>query len=59
VDSKNLLSAAIVAAQHQGILDAVIAADVELAGTRTREHILTSRDRLLGSLASSPAADVD
>jgi DNA-binding GntR family transcriptional regulator len=54
VDSKNLLSAAIVAAQHQGILDAVIAADVELAGTRTREHILTSRDRLLASLTEHP-----
>lgn len=47
VDSHRLLTAADVAAQHQGILDAVIATDPELAGTRTREHILTSRDRLL------------
>jgi hypothetical protein len=31
------------------------ATDVELAGTRTREHILTSRDRLLDSLAAEPA----
>jgi DNA-binding GntR family transcriptional regulator len=53
VDSRRLLSATIVAAQHQGILDAVIAADVELAGTRTREHILTSRDRLLSSLTNA------
>jgi len=47
VDSNRLLTAADVAAQHQGILDAVAAADAELAGTRTREHILTSRNRLL------------
>lgn len=47
VDSNSLLTAADVAAQHQGILDAVIEADPELAGTRTREHILISRDRLL------------
>lgn len=47
VDSNRLLSAADVVAQHQGILDAVLAADPELAGTRTREHIMTSRDSLL------------
>src|SRR5690554_4179837 len=47
VDSNRLLTAADVAVQHQGILDAVIEADPELAGSRTREHILTSRNRLL------------
>lgn len=47
VDSHRLLTAVDVAAQHQGILDAVLEADPELAGTRTSEHIMTSRDRLL------------
>jgi len=54
VDSNRLLTAADVAAQHQGILNAVIAADVELAANRTREHILTSRDRLLGHIHKHP-----
>lgn len=54
VDSNRLLTAAQVAAQHQGILDAVIAADAELVANRTREHILTSRDRLLGHLHRHP-----
>lgn len=54
VDSNRLLTAAQVAAQHQGILDAVIAADSELVVNRTREHILTSRDRLLGHLHRYP-----
>lgn len=47
VDFYQLMSGADVAAQHQGILDAVLAGDVDGAGDRTREHILMSRDRLL------------
>lgn len=47
VDFHQLMSAADVAAQHQGILDAVLAGDVDGAGDRTREHIRMSRDRLL------------
>ena len=58
VDSNRLLTAADVAAQHQGILDAVLEADSELAGRRTREHILTSRDRLLSyKYGRNPAVD--
>jgi DNA-binding GntR family transcriptional regulator len=56
VDSKRLLTASNVAVQHQGILDAVAGGEPELAGTRTREHILTSRDRLLGHIHGAPGA---
>lgn len=57
VDSNRLLTAAQVAAQHQGILDAVIAADAELVALRTREHILTSRDKLLGHIHQHPRSE--
>jgi len=47
VQAGHLIDARDVAAQHQGILDAVTAGDRSLAVTRTREHILASRDVLL------------
>lgn len=47
-----LLDARAVADQHQSILDAVTAGDVELAIERTRDHIHTSRDRLLARVDS-------
>lgn len=47
VQSHRLLNATEVAEQHQGILDAVTAGDVDLAGRLTREHIEGARDRLL------------
>jgi hypothetical protein len=34
----------------------VIGGEPELAGSRTREHILTSRDRLLGHSQGAPSA---
>ena len=43
----HLIEAKDVAAQHQAILDAVIAGDRKLAVTRTRDHIHASRDVLL------------
>jgi len=36
-----------IAAQHERVLDAVVAGDPELAARLVREHIETSRDRLL------------
>jgi DNA-binding GntR family transcriptional regulator len=47
VQAGHLIDARDVAAQHQGILDAVTAGDRSLAVERTREHILASRDVLL------------
>ena len=47
VQAHRLLALDDVVAQHQGILDAVAAADPELAGTLTRAHIEGARDRLL------------
>lgn len=47
VQAHHLITAAEVAAQHQGILDAVTAGDAERAATLTRDHITGSRDRLL------------
>lgn len=47
VQAHHLITAAEVAAQHQGILDAVTAGDAERAGVLTRDHITGSRDRLL------------
>ena len=47
VQANQLRTAADVAKQHQGILDAVTAGDAELAERLTREHINESRDRLL------------
>jgi DNA-binding GntR family transcriptional regulator len=47
VQSHRLLKAYEVASQHQGILDAIAAGDVDEAGRLTREHIEGARDRLL------------
>jgi DNA-binding GntR family transcriptional regulator len=47
VQAAQLLTAAEVAAQHQGILDAVTAGDHEAAAHLIRDHIAFSRDILL------------
>ena len=47
VQAAQLLTAAEVAAQHQGILDAITAGDRETAARLTRQHIAFSRDALL------------
>ncbi len=47
VQAAHLLTATEVGAQHQGILDAITAGDAAAASRLTREHIATSRDRLL------------
>ena len=47
VQAAHLLTASEVGAQHQGILDAIIAGDAQTASRLTREHIAGSRDRLL------------
>jgi DNA-binding GntR family transcriptional regulator len=47
VQAGHLMDARDVARQHQGILDAVIISDRDLAISRTREHILAARDVLL------------
>ena len=47
VQAAHLLTASEVGAQHQGILDAIIAGDAQTAARLTREHIAGSRDRLL------------
>ncbi len=47
VQAAHLLTATEVAAQHQGILDAVTAGDGAKAATLTRDHIAYSRDALL------------
>jgi DNA-binding GntR family transcriptional regulator len=47
VQAHQLIEAATVAAQHQGILDAITAGDPELADRLTRDHIDGARDALL------------
>lgn len=47
VQAHHLLTASEVAAQHQGILDAVVSGDRDAAARLTREHIAFSRDALL------------
>lgn len=47
VQAAHLLTAADVAEQHQGILDAVTAGDADAAARLTREHIEGARDLLL------------
>lgn len=49
VQAHKLLGANEVAHQHQGILDAVQAGDVEAAGALTRQHIEGARDKLLSN----------
>jgi DNA-binding GntR family transcriptional regulator len=53
VQANHLRTAADVAAQHQGILDAVTAGDSALAEKLTREHIVGSRERLLAHVDGS------
>jgi DNA-binding GntR family transcriptional regulator len=50
VQAAHLLTTAEVAAQHQGILDAITAGDAATAERLTREHIAYSRDALLTHL---------
>ena len=53
VQANQLRTAADVARQHQGILDAVTAGDAALAAWLTREHIAESRQRLLAHVDGS------
>ena len=55
VQANHLRTAADVASQHQGILDAVTAGDSALAESLTREHIDQSRERLLAHVDGSAA----
>ncbi|HEY4269605.1 MAG TPA: GntR family transcriptional regulator [Galbitalea sp.] len=55
VQANHLRTAKDVAAEHQGILDAVTAGDSALAERLTREHILESRERLLTHYDSKAA----
>jgi DNA-binding GntR family transcriptional regulator len=52
VQAERLIDAASVAEQHQGILDAVVAGDSQLASARMRDHIHGSRDALLAHFDS-------
>ncbi len=52
VQAAHLLSVQDVAAQHQRILDAVLAGDHERAAVLTREHVEISRDVLLAHRSS-------
>lgn len=54
VQSHRLLKANEVAKQHQGILDAVEAGNVEQAGRLTRLHIEGARDTLLSRFDETP-----
>jgi len=49
VQAERVLTPAEIAAQHQAILDAVVAGDADLAGRLTGEHIRGARDRLLAA----------
>jgi len=53
VQAHQLLTARDVAAQHQGILDAVTAGDAATAARLTREHIDGTRERLLAHYDST------
>jgi|GEM_PF-294033 len=57
VQSHQLIRPTDVAEQHQGILDAVAAGDLALAGRLTREHILNARDRLLRKFDADNAVE--
>jgi len=52
VQAAHLLSAADVAKQHQGILDALLAGHRDRAARLTREHVGVSRDALLAHRSS-------
>jgi DNA-binding GntR family transcriptional regulator len=53
VQAHQLLDAATVAAQHQRILDAIVAQDPVRADRLTREHITGARDALLAHLTQN------
>jgi len=53
VQAAHLLTATEVAAQHQGILNAILAGDPERAAQLSNEHIAGSRDRLATSISES------
>jgi DNA-binding GntR family transcriptional regulator len=53
VEAHGLRSADEVAADHQSILDAIAAGDVERAGRLARSHVLSSRDRLVAHYDST------
>jgi DNA-binding GntR family transcriptional regulator len=50
LQAHRLMNARDIAGQHQGIVDAIIARDVELAEFLIRRHIVNARDRLLAGL---------
>ena len=56
VQAHHLLSATDVAAQHQGILDALIAGDGQLAARLTTDHVAGARDALLSHRSTAHAA---
>lgn len=47
IETHRLRTPTEIATEHAGILDAIAAGDVELAGRLTRSHVLASRDRLV------------
>ena len=49
VQAAQLLTSAEIAAQHQGILDAITAGDASAAARLTTDHIAGARDRLLAN----------
>jgi DNA-binding GntR family transcriptional regulator len=53
VEAAGLMKPTDVARQHQGILDAILDGDGELAATLTRDHVASSRDALLAHRANS------
>lgn len=55
LQSHQLLRAKEIGSQHQGILDAIVARDDELAGFLIRRHIRNARDRLLTRFAEKRA----
>lgn len=58
VEAHRLRSADEVAADHQSILDAIAAGDVERAGRLARSHVLSSRDRLVAHYDSTHDVDL-
>ena len=54
VQAASLLTSSEVAAQHQGILDAITAGDAAAAASLTHDHITGARDRLLDYVDRKP-----
>lgn len=55
VQAEGVLTPAEISAQHQAILDAIIAGDAPRAGQLARDHIHGARDRLLAAAGCSAA----